>query len=185
MGVAGKHILARAGFAQNKHGGVGVGKAPQQRHHIAHGPAGVHRVARFGRALRNVRQLVVDLVNEFALPRHLILQLRKQGDIARKGYNQAQVALAVKNRKARKHQFFAVFELLYMGCGFARAYDFRVQNAVKRAFLHQIAHVFAAYLFLGKPGKLFVHAVDPQACAGGITDKNAFGQGVEYAFHML
>ena len=72
-----------------------------------------------------------------------------------------------------------------MGGGPARAHYFRVQNAVKRALLNQIAHVFAAQLLLGKPGKLLVHAVDPQACASGITDKNAFGQSVEYAFHMF
>ena len=65
-----------------------------------------------------------------------------------------------------------------MGSGPARAHDFWVQNAVKRALLNQIAHVFAAQLFLSKAGKLLVHAVDPQACASGITDKNAFGQGV-------
>ena len=135
--------------------------------------------------MRNVRQLVVDLVNELALSRHLILQLGKQGYITRKGHNHAQVALAVKNGKARKHQLFAVFELLHMGDWLARAHDLRVQNAVKRAFLNQIAHVFAAYLFLGKPGKLLVHAVDPQACASGITDKNAFGQGVENALRMF
>ena len=89
MGVAGKHVFACAGFAQDKHRGIGVGKAPQQRHHIAHGSAGVHWFARFCHALRNVRQLVVDLVNKLALSRHLILQLGKQGHVARKGHHKA------------------------------------------------------------------------------------------------
>lgn len=72
-----------------------------------------------------------------------------------------------------------------MGGGPARAHYFRVQDAVKRAFLYQIAHIFAAYLFLGQPGQLLVHAVNLQAGASGITYKDAFRQGVEYALHMF
>ena len=185
MGVAGKHVLARAGFAQNKHGRVRVRKAAQQGNHVAHGPAGIHRFARFCRALRNVGQLVVDLVNKLALPGHLGLQLGEQGDIARKRDHQTQIPPGIKNGKARKHKLFTVFELLHMGGGPARAHDRRVQDAIKRAFLYQIAHILAAYLFLGQPGQLLVHAVDPQAGARGVAYKNAFRQGVEYALHMF
>ena len=75
--------------------------------------------------------------------------------------------------------------MLHAGDGLARAHDFWVEDAVKGTLLHQCAHVLALNLRLRQPSKLFIHAVDAQAGAGGVADEHPVWQGVQEAFHIF
>ena len=129
-------------------------------------------------------QLVVDLINEAALPCNLFLQIRQQGDVAREGDHQTDAPGLVKNREAGEHQLFAVLKLLHVGSGLARAHDLRIEDMIKDPLLHQSAHIPALHAFLLQAGQLFVHAVNVQGSARGVGNEHPVGQGVKNAFDI-
>ena len=102
--------------------------------------------------LGHVGQLIIDLLNELALPVQSFLEIGQTGDVPGKGEHQTNGARLIKDRKARQHQFLSVIELLHTGGGFAGPNDFRVEDVIKNTFLDQGTHV----VFDHKKDKVYI-----------------------------
>lgn len=183
VGQAGEHVLARTGFPKNQHSGVGGGETLQERHDSAHGLTGENQRVGFV-FLGHVGQLIIDLLNELALPVQPFLEIGQTGDVPGKGEHQANGARLIKDRKARQHQFLSVTELLHTGGGFAGPNDFRVEDVIKNTFLDQGTHVLAHHTLLLQAGQLLVHPVDVEGHAGNVGNEQPIGQGVEDALDI-
>ena len=65
----------------------------------------------------------MELLDEFLLGGHLLLQLSQDGDVAGEGHDKAQLALIVENGIAGQDQTLPVGELLDVGGRFRRSAD--------------------------------------------------------------
>ena len=126
----------------------------------------------------------MELLDEFLLGGHLLLQLGQDGDVAGEGHDKAQLALIVENGIAGQDQTLPVGELLDVGGRFPGFDDLRIDDLVENPLLDERADVLAPDFPLPQAGQGFVHFVDEQGRPLRVTDEDAIREGVEDTFKM-
>ena len=97
VGEAGHHVLADARFAEDEHRGVGTGEPLHKAHDLFHLAAFEDGDEFAGLFAGKEGETVVELLDEFLLGGHLLLQLGQDGDVAGEGHDKAQLAFVVEN----------------------------------------------------------------------------------------
>lgn len=184
VGEAGHHVLADARFAEDEHRGVGTGEPLHKAHDLFHLAAFEDGDEFAGLFAGKEGETVVELLDEFLLGGHLLLQLGQDGDVAGEGHDKAQLALVVENGIAGQDQTLPVGELLDVGGRFPGFDDLRIDDLVENPLLDERADVLAPDFPLPQAGQGFVHFVDEQGRPLRVTDEDAIREGVEDTFKM-
>ena len=95
----------------------------------------------------------MELLDEFLLGGHLLLQLGQDGDVAGEGHDKAQLALVVENGIAGQDQTLPVGELLDVGGRFPGFDDLRIDDLVENPLLDERADVLAPDFPLPQAGQ--------------------------------
>ena len=149
-------VLADARFAEDEHRGVGTGEPLHKAHNLFHLAAFEDGDEFAGLFAGKEGEAVVELLDEFLLGGHLLLQLGQDGDVAGEGHDKAQLALVVENGIAGQDQTLPVGELLDVGGRFPGFDDLRIDDLVENPLLDERADVLAPDFPLPQAGSLLM-----------------------------